>query len=213
MLLLVISVARRGARGELVTAFWGQRRGREAMKSLRDGWGSARRSVGTAFMLGGCLAACSSGATPSGDSGAPLDGGGGEAGPGTCTAPPTATSSTEYLCTVGGGMCNSCSDCTLVMNGTAKTQASSCGASCIGQSDACITSCLSSKTPTLSGTCQTCMVGLFDCTVKYCTSPCVTGTAAQCSACLMANPAPGPTSCDSVFLQCGGLSNNPGYTG
>jgi hypothetical protein len=49
--------------------------------------------------------------------------------------------------------------------------------------------------------------------VKYCTSPCVAGTAAECSACLKANPAAGPTSCDSVFLQCAGLSDNPGYTG
>jgi hypothetical protein len=57
------------------------------------------------------------------------------------------------------------------------------------------------------------MVGLFDCTTKYCAGPCVTGTAAQCSTCLKANPAPGPTSCDAVFLKCAGVSENPSYSG
>jgi hypothetical protein len=101
----------------------------------------------------------------------------------------------------------------MAIDGTAKSQVSSCGVSCIGQGDSCVTSCLSGKTPTLSASCQSCMVALFDCTTKYCAGPCVTGTAAQCTACLQANPAPGPTSCDSLFLQCAGLSHNPGYAG
>jgi len=180
---------------------------------MRDRGRNERRTIEAALSSLVCLAACSS-ASSSG-SGVPVDGANEDAAPGVmCTAPPVPTPSTEYLCTVGGGgMCDSCADCTLVIDGTAKAQAASCGQSCIGQPDTCITSCLSGKMPTLSNTCQTCMVGLFDCTVKYCTSPCVTGTAAQCSACLKANPASGPTSCDSVFLQCGGLSDNPGYTG
>jgi hypothetical protein len=92
-------------------------------------------------------------------------------------------------------------------------QVQSCGLSCIGQGDACVTTCLSGKTPTLSHSCQSCMVGLFDCTTTYCASACVTGTAAQCAACLKANPAPGPTSCDAVFFRCAGVSDNPSYAG
>lgn len=183
------------------------------MRSSRGRGGSTRRIVGAAVTWAACLAACSSGATPSGGSGAPSDGGAGEAAPtATCTAPPDATPSTQYLCTVGGG-CDGCSDCTLVMDGMASTQVASCGTSCIGQPDSCVTTCLSSKSPALSGTCQTCLVALFNCTTTYCAGPCVTGTQAQCSACLAANPSPGASSCNSVFLQCAGLGTNPSYTG
>jgi hypothetical protein len=132
----------------------------------------------------------------------------------TCNpALPAVTSSTEYLCDPGGGGCDSCSDCTLAMNGAAKMQVQSCGVSCIGQSDSCVTTCLSGKSPTLSTSCQSCMVGLFDCTTKYCAGPCVTGTAAQCTACLKSSPTTGPTSCDEVFLHCAGLTHNPSYSG
>jgi hypothetical protein len=56
-------------------------------------------------------------------------------------------------------------------------------------------------------------VALFDCTTTYCAGPCVTGTKAQCGQCLASYPSPGPSSCNSVFLRCAGLQNNPTYSG
>jgi hypothetical protein len=127
---------------------------------------------------------------------------------------PPVTSSTQYLCDPGGsGKCNDCGDCRMVIDGTASMQVVSCGTSCIGQPNSCVTACLSGKSPTLSSPCQTCLVALFDCTTSYCAGPCVTGTKAQCNQCLAANPSPGPSSCNSVFLACAGLENNPGYSG
>jgi len=138
-------------------------------------------------------------------------------GPGAVTchpALPAVTASTQYTCNPGGpGKCDDCGDCAMVIDGTASTETASCGTSCIGQPDTCVTSCLSGKSPALSGGCQTCLVALFNCTTTYCAGPCVTGTKAQCSACLAANPSPGASSCNSVFLQCAGLASNPGYTG
>jgi hypothetical protein len=147
----------------------------------------------------------------------PRGGGSGSDAPATVSCQPSlppVTTSTQYTCDpAGAGQCDNCGDCALVIEGTASTQVASCGTSCIGQPDSCITSCLSGKSPALSGSCQTCLVALFNCTTNYCAGPCITGTQTQCSACLEANPSPGATSCDSVFLQCAGLGNNPTYTG
>jgi hypothetical protein len=127
---------------------------------------------------------------------------------------PAVTSMTQYLCDPGGaGKCNDCGDCAMVIDGTASSQVASCGTSCIGQPESCVTTCLSGKTPTLSNPCQTCLVALFDCTTTYCAGPCVTGTKAQCGQCLASNPTPGSMSCNSVFLRCAGLTNNPSYAG
>jgi hypothetical protein len=133
----------------------------------------------------------------------------------TCSpALPPVTSSSQYLCNPSGaGGCDDCGDCAMVIDGTASTQVASCGTSCVGLPDSCVTGCLSSKSPTLSNSCQSCLATLFNCTTEYCAGPCVTGTQAQCNQCLDENPSPGSTSCNSVFLQCAGLQNNPSYSG
>jgi len=226
------------------------------MKLSMDRAGREPRVFAAVAVISACLAACSSGVSPSqtiaGDDAATAvsddsggtapDGGPGQASPSpadaaagdesrspapsaasTADAPatvtchpalPPVTASTQYTCNPGGaGKCDDCGDCAMVIDGTASMQTASCGTSCIGQPDSCVTSCLSGKSPALSGGCQTCLVALFNCTTTYCAGPCVTGTQAQCSACLAANPSPGASSCNSVFLQCAGLASNPSNTG
>ena len=101
----------------------------------------------------------------------------------------------------GGGACQNADDCPIILAGTARSAAQTCGLGCIGNADttACSRACVVKET-SLSEDCADCYVGIVSCSFEHCVSQCASDAESQaCFQCQVDNK------CRSTFDTCSGL--------
>jgi len=119
-------------------------------------------------------------------------------------------SSAEFLCDPSGDLaCNNCNDCGLVMDGSAKSEATTCGVQC-GSSLSCAEDCLTNNIG-LSGECTGCLVDFFDCLKANCLAQCLGTTPDACTECSRTKPE--GESCSEALETCSGATRNEDFSG
>jgi hypothetical protein len=101
----------------------------------------------------------------------------------------------------GSGACQNADDCPIVVEGTARTAAQTCGRDCLGNADAaaCSRTCVVDKTSISSG-CADCYVGIVSCSIENCVGACAADSGSQaCFDCQVEK------NCRSAFDTCSGL--------
>lgn len=105
----------------------------------------------------------------------------------------------------GTGACQNTPDCPIIIGGTARSSAQTCGQGCLGQPDqkACARACVIKDTK-LSEGCADCYVNIVDCTIMNCVSACLSD--ANSTGCYQCQVEKG---CRATFDTCSGLPPAP----